>query len=307
MKKESVPIQSIEDVYINKNQEEALEIIAENAINPNKFRDIFGDKVVDRDLELIKEWVIKFLEESESWSEKEKRIHKLATIFEAIFYQQAESNEWLGPSVFTSVASRYDDIKNGVDCIAEFPKSETSASYLALAVDVTMSKDIEEKFRRIREEIEHGTLTNVKYFISEHTHEKKSLVRIPRVIICAEGDTIKKLSDLQREGKNQELASHPVQCQFLAQVLAQLYRFEQHAVKVNQSEAANIYKEMFELMREIYNKKVEKIDEIGKIGEIRKLDENEKEEYFSKDTIYKYKSIFYAMLEHLDQKGFSPI
>ena len=117
--------------------------------NPEKFEKKIteGIQVVQKDKEYVSRMEERFAQEKAQHPEKE-RIDKIAAIFEYIFYQEAESSEWLGGQVETIKTSKYDDFKNGVDLVAEFKESETSASHLGLAIDVTTSDWLWKKFER---------------------------------------------------------------------------------------------------------------------------------------------------------------
>ncbi|TSD01475.1 MAG: hypothetical protein Athens071426_665, partial [Parcubacteria group bacterium Athens0714_26] len=183
--------------------------------------------------------------------------------FEEIIHEQVELSDWLGPDVCTIKPSRYDDIKNGVDSIAEFQESEHTASYLALAIDATFSSEIEKKLSRIKKEIEAGELAKVKYFASDHMNFRGEIAMIPRVIIGAEAKTIKDISELWLEGKNKDLGSHKIQFQIIEEMLIQFDAYKRYAEKVNRPEIVRIYNKVSSLVQNIYNNKKETMEDRG--------------------------------------------
>ncbi|MDI6734532.1 MAG: hypothetical protein QMD50_03555 [Patescibacteria group bacterium] len=236
-----------ENLDIDQAHKEANRLLKRDAIDPEKFRDIYGADV-DKDISYVKEMEEKFKKELTPEMEK---VQKIATIFEAIIYENVEQSEWLGPAE-TFKTSRYDDIKNGVDTIAKFQEDETTTSYLALAIDVTFSSDTEKKFARIKDEIMNGKMAEIKYL-----EKNKELPKIPRVIIGAETKTIKRLAELWMEKKEnwEKLGKHQIQFQILEEILLQLETFADFARRHNKSEIASIYEQRYALVKRIYDEK----------------------------------------------------
>jgi hypothetical protein len=227
-------------------------------IDLEQFRDLYGEEIINRDLEYVRRLEEKFAQESQSGSQQE-RIHRLATIFENIFQEQAERNNWLGDNVYIIKASRFDDIKNGVDNIAEFQKEDRSASYLALAIDVTMSADVEKKLKRIKKGIENGHLATVKYFVSQYTNIRGEFSRIPHVVIGADIKTIKELAELWLQNDTEGLKNHYIQFQILEEILHQLIIFQKYAERAKQEELVRIYREMQNILQRISQEKISRV------------------------------------------------
>jgi hypothetical protein len=195
-------------------------------------------------------------------SPEQKELNKLAVIFEAIVIDQSEMSEWFGPDGFSVPTSEFDDFKNGADGVIEFEEN-----YLALGIDVTFSVEMEDKFRRIKKEIEAGKLTEIKYFVSEHTPPTK-LPGIPRVVIGADAKTVKELSDLWLEGDKKKLATHPIQFQILEEIVYQLKSFADYAEEVGQKEAAKKYREELKKVSAIYQHKLSEVKDTGDRDEV---------------------------------------
>jgi hypothetical protein len=154
-----------EEAILAQAYERALSGRGQEQIDMDRFADDYGAESVAKDKARVAELEAKF--EAEMTPEIQEAI-RLGTILEAIVTEQAELNEWLGSDVRTRKASRYDDVENGVDVIAEIEQEHTT-SHLALAIDVTHGVFLQKKFDRIKREIDEGTLTTVKYF--ENTDE----------------------------------------------------------------------------------------------------------------------------------------
>ncbi len=245
-----------ESLAIEQAYEKARLVLKKQAIQMDNFRDLYGDESVEKDKKYVKKMEEIFSKDKNPEGEEAE---KLAKVFEVIFYEQAELNEWLGSNVSTIISSRYDDIKSGVDSIAEFRESDTSASYLALAVDVTTGGQMVKKFMRIKKEITEGKLVKIKYFASEHMGIRGELSRVPRAVVGVSAATVKEISELWLERKNKELSQHAIQFQILEEIVQQLEIFQKYAESVNQPALASIYKKTYNLVEKIYQGKKESI------------------------------------------------
>ena len=253
MRFERSELRNIEKIMIDKMSEKARSVLMENIICPEDFVDLYGAENVKKDLKYVKEKEDEYKKES---SPEKQEIEKLAVTLEAIIYEQAEINDWLGSDVETIKTSRYDDIKNKVDNIMEFYKEEDySASHLALAIDETFSSDINKKFKKIKEEIDSGKLTEIKYFVSERLNIRGELSKIPRVIIGVNEKIIKEVGELWLEKNNKTLSQHPIQFLIIEEMLIQLEAFKNYAEKVNQPEIALIYEKTKKILQKIYDEK----------------------------------------------------
>jgi len=218
---------------------------SEESIDPLTFEN-YDPKMIEADLNLIRDREKLFKESETPETERAKRY---SLILEAIIHEQIELSDWLGAEVMSRKASRYDDIFNGVDSIAEF-QQEQKPSYLALSLDVTYGHP-EKKLKRIKSEIDHGTLSQIKYFESSDSSIKGSLKKVPRVIIGADFNQIERLADLWVNGKKKELAEDPMQLQILDEVSMQLRAFHAYAMRNNQPAIAMIYKRQLDLIESI--------------------------------------------------------
>ena len=226
-------------------------------IEEKNFEDLYSEKIVAADLEWVRKEEERFEREDTS---EQKEARKISTIFETLIYDQAEMSEWLGKSAITIKSSRYDDIKNGIDLIIEFPDSEgASASHLALAVDITLSNELEKKMNGIRRDIERGELSNIKYFESETLSIRGEKRNVPKVVIGADSKMLNQIIDLwirqDKESKNR-LGNHPIQFVLLEEVMLQLEKFKDYAEKFKQDKVSESYDKVRDVMNGIYREKL---------------------------------------------------
>lgn len=232
--------------------ERAQEVFRVNPpLDPKDFRDVTGytEEGIAEDVEYVREMERHFDEEN---TPEQKEQKKFAKILEAMLNELIELYDWLGPDAATITTSDFDDIKNGVDLVAEFQdKKEKSASHLALAVDVTFARDIGKKIDRIKREIENGELSRIKYFASEFLLHSGELADIPRVIIGADVDTIKNLGTVWLAEDKKALATHEMQKVILEEMQMQLESFAQYARAKKQNGAAEIYEHTLRIIQDI--------------------------------------------------------
>jgi len=119
--------------FIEKGYAKALEVMRADEIDINDFKNCqgFNKETIEKDIAYVKRTEESFVKNSLPEREDAR---KLAMIFEAIIHEQSELSDWLGPDVITRKASRFDDLGNGIDTIAEFARPDGD---LILAIDVT--------------------------------------------------------------------------------------------------------------------------------------------------------------------------
>lgn len=223
-------------------------------INPREFTD-YDQRLIEKDEATVTALEKQFAEEAEK-NPEQARNRKLAGVMEALIFTESELSDWLGEDAITIRPSKYDDYVNGVDIIVEFRKE--SAPYLALAVDVTTSAQLERKFDRIRREIDSDSPPRVKYFHSEFSGVRGSINNVPRVVIGASRATLTQVGELWL-GKNKEekraLARHPLQIQILTEMKKQLATFTDYARKGGHKKTADTYERALASVSEIMEKK----------------------------------------------------
>lgn len=238
------------------------------AIQEREFEDLYSQERVEEDLEYVERMERKF---EENATPEQKESNKLATIFEAMIYDQSERSNWLGNNAMTIKTSRYDDIKNGIDLIVEVPdKEKPTASHLALAVDVTFSDDLRDKMRKIKREIDSNKLATVKYFKSDFLDFRGEKSNIPKVVVGADYKTLENVIDLWKSEENEEyrkeyrklLERHHIQFIILDEIMLQLHNYKEYARKRNKKSAFESYDKVIETVQDINGEKQELREEI---------------------------------------------
>jgi len=225
--------------------------------------EVYPEEKIKRDQEYVQKKEKEFSEKILD-PEDEKKI-KLAKIFEAIIYHQGELGNWFGESGMIIKSARYDDIKNGVDLIIEFPKEEDGEEpYLALAVDVTFSsyEDLYKKLDRIKDGIEKGELAKIEYFKSEHTEFKGAINDIPKTVIGTDTKILYEVMDLWVNEEEKELEKHPIQFMILDQIMMQLVKFKEYAESVKKPAIAEKYNRAIKILEKIIEEKQDLREEV---------------------------------------------
>jgi hypothetical protein len=219
------------------------------------FVDTYPQEEIQRDLQYTTIREKQFHDQQKKETAEQKRNRMLAVILEAIIYEHGELSDWFGPNSEMMKASRYDDIHHGVDSIVELQEGEKKATHLALGIDVTSSHEAEEKFHRIKKEIDDGHLAEIKYFESEYMEMKGKMQNIPRVIIGADQHTIVELMNMIKEKKFKDLANHPIQFQILELMADQLKVFIRYAESLSKRELVLIYEKALKSIHKIMKAK----------------------------------------------------
>lgn len=274
--------------------EKALDVFKNDEIDPNDFVS-YNQKIVREDLEYVEatEAAIKATEANRADPDGQQKNKKLALILEAIILEQTELSDWLGPDVFTRKASRWDDLKNGVDMLAVFKQED--GRKLVLAIDATL-RDPAKKLRKIKKEIENGRLTKVKYFDSGDGEYHGKLLQVPRVVVGVSGGTAVKLAELWLKGKKSELADDPIQLQILDEISMQLREFMKYADGQGQTDAAEIYARMFMTVETIRQKKT-KLSDQPDAGKYKLAD------VAYKGLLYRLEEVFQKSIIDKDEDG----
>jgi hypothetical protein len=226
----------------------AQEIIRRAQIDEKKFSGLYDPKEILKDSRYVEKRTADFQKDLAQGRVNPDSI-KLGTIFEAI---TIAAREWFGENAQTIKTSKYDDIANGIDLIAELSreKEKVFVGEIGLAVDVTFNEEFEGKIDRIKKEIEEGKLSSVKYFESSQRKFKGQLSDIVRVVISASRDTVIDLAEvLLVATKNPKiLFEHQFQFQALEEIIAQLKAYEEYARSLGKNNLADRYKKVLSLV-----------------------------------------------------------
>ncbi len=224
----------------------AEKMLEENAVKPEIFTDLYGEKGVTDDLNKVEEYEKKFSPDAAK---------KTAEVFEAIMLT-GELHNWFGGSAETIKTSRFDDIFNGTDMIIEFEEVSRRFSHLGVAVDVTFgTTSLEKKFARIKDEIDRGKLAKIKYFYSQKEHFRGERSNIPRVIIGVEHTRVVELAALWLRKENKALANHPVQRLILEEMALQLEILKNYCEKTGKIDLVPLYEKDLAIIRSVLKEK----------------------------------------------------
>jgi len=142
---------------------------------------------------------------------------------------------------------------------------ESASSYLGLALDATLG-GTDEKFSRIKREVDTGKLGTVKYFRSKRGEFRGELSQIPRVVVAVDAKTVLELATLWLEKRHKELNEHPFQHQMLEEILIQLAHFEsytrENSTPLN-AEVADIFTRSRGIIASIQKTKKESLPDSG--------------------------------------------
>lgn len=222
--------------------------------------DDFTDVYLEEEIRKDKEWLQKA---------KEKHLAKTgrAHLLEVILAKQIKLANWFGKNCFIVQTSEYDDVINHTDLVIELKKGK---KITRLAVDVTTSENkwiLDKKRDYIKEEIDQGRLTTLKYFSSKINPSLRGKIEmIPRVIIGTNKEGVKEISELvagtiekspTRKQSKRELTNFYAQIEFLEEAKAQLEYFIKYGEKKYSSDNPVVYqqREALEAVSEILENK----------------------------------------------------
>ncbi len=232
--------------------------------NLDDFDDIYSLAEIDKDKERL----------AKQKEKEQKETHERALILEAILADQIEKSNWFGENCCTVLASNYDDRFSHTDLILEFNQKE---KIVRLAVDITMAENpeiLETKRTYIKEDIEKGQLTNLKYFASEiDPNIKGRILGIPRIIIGVDKGLIHKLSGMIVSKKTKKLAEDAIQLNLLKAIKSQLENEIKYAklyfrknIKKRIS-VANRHQEVLKIINQVLEQKEKALSKDSKLKE----------------------------------------
>ncbi len=264
------------------------------AINPKDFSDLYDAATIENDEKSVRNALEHFAERD---SEAARIGKQRGELFESIINSQIAESDWMGPNADVIVPSKFDDIKNGVDGIVEFEGEEGANYHLALAVDVTESKQhLAQKFEDVKRSIRQGSLSKIKYFKSKNF--RGELSEVPRVVVGADRGTINNISRLllqfkrlqssvaeQRKNPDDrsipqgaakelakirtEIAEHPLQTLVLTEAKIQLEAFKIYAQRKNKHEVVEAYTRVLSIIDAI----IEEKGALGKATDTLEIDQ----------------------------------
>lgn len=171
---------------------------------------------------------------------------RLGHLFEGFLYSNI-SQSVIFKDVVLYKTTLFDDIRNGVDFVAERKDPDNPTSYIALAMDASFSMSpalINKKIERSLRDIGNDALSKVKYFQFEKGAPEARL-GLPRVVVGADEDAVRSL--LQRwhtkeniPGAEVSFKEDPVWTFMALQMATQLKMFIEEAKFHKQNDLAKI-------------------------------------------------------------------
>jgi len=257
------PDDKVEFVKMPRALEKANKILAEYKIKMSDFSDLYGEEVISADMSELKQRESNFSDGRVP--EIHERVNKeLATIFEAMIFDQGESSNWFGENAFLISTSEYDDVVNGVDLVVEWDQ-DSGVSRMAAGIDVTFNHNVQKKINAIQRSILNGDLGRIKYFKSEVSNIRGEVSEVPRIILGADVDTVRELTNEWADNNNDRLAEHPVQFQFFDEAISQCNYFIEFAERNNQPRIANAYKDLLRVLDFQYRNKIKTLGNDPKV------------------------------------------
>lgn len=224
-----------EQQAIDKAALKAEEILKETAIDPEQFADVYRVDQVREDGRMQPR-------------DAESPLYKYKQILLGMLQDRAEDDDLWGPRSYVRTASAFDSSRNHIDQIVEFvdPLSDEDIkgggkdfSYLALGVEVANTADFTKKFEALREKIESGDLSEVKYYDSEESGVHGPKRELPHVVIGAAKETVHEVGSLWLDNPK-ALGHHHIQHQILVEAELQLETFIAHAKRVGNVKVATV-------------------------------------------------------------------
>ncbi len=212
----------------------AKQHIAEEAVDIDGFRDLYGEEVVNADTAEVKRLRNIFAREGNtvlSHGVTQEQVRQLSEISESFLLRGLNEARWV-PHCGGIKTSEYDDYKNGVDLVLEFQKADNPASHIGLGVDVTFSNNLARKLTKIKEEIATGKLASVKYFDSPNSHMRGQLRNIPRGVVGFDVDAMQRISSY-RQAYGEMPKNDPLRSVTFHQLSMQMRRFAEYGEKVD--------------------------------------------------------------------------
>lgn len=224
---------SIESI-LPQEHEIASQHLRKSAIRIGDFRNLYGTENIERDISEVYR-----LKKAFHHSNKQEFHNgltfedttKLSEITESYLLRGINESNWI-PYCSAIKTSDFDDYKNGLDLVLEHQREDNPANHVGLGIDVTFSATLDKKLKRIRDDIENGTLANLKYFDSPKSHIRGELKQVPRSIVGFDLPTITRLAEQRKtDGKLSE--NDPIRLIALHQLDMQFRTYVEYAEKIN--------------------------------------------------------------------------
>lgn len=180
---------------------------------------------------------------------------KVAKILESLI--PSHYSHWFGPEAEILPVTEFDDFVNKIDALVKFNNKKDGP---ILGIDFTKSHHLGKKFLLIKEKIDEGKLSRIKYFFSKKLNEKGPRPNIPRVIVGTNANLIIELAQEwvseEKGGFNESVTRYIV----LTEICEQLQAYYNYADSLGQDEIAEHYKKALDVVEPIWHSFVKRVN-----------------------------------------------
>ncbi len=219
-------------------------IMEKIAIKPEAFADLYGQESLDRDAAYVARRKAQFALEANKMGPNGLTHGETRNVAEILEYQVLRGinvGRWIPFGIAFKTADK-DDIGGGIDLGLELQKDQ-QFSHLGLGIDISFSHNLQDKYLRIKQDIDtFGTVTYdefgrphknqlgvIKYYISPNSGFRGELSCIPRAVVALD---LGVLEDLSRT-KNTEIAGHMAKHAIILEIEHQLAVYADYARRTN--------------------------------------------------------------------------
>jgi hypothetical protein len=230
--------------------EKAEAFMNTEAIDMRAFKGIYNEAEIREDEMKVANYKRMFA--AADTTEQQRRDKMLATVVEALLFDQGSRNSWMGSEAKVSRACELDDFAHGVDGFAEYQR-KGMAAFLAMAIDATWSSNSFSKFTKIQDGLSRGKLSKLKYPVSGGKPQRGR--EVPRVVVGASEKTLREIIKLWVNGDDEALKNHPIQILFMQEIVDQLKSFQEFSKDKGHAKNVQVFKEYLEILEPILEEK----------------------------------------------------
>lgn len=257
---EFFPRQSTSEVIeVGRELSDELDKIRRSRINPETFRGVkfFTDQEIDSDLAHVDAKERGFKERAQFHTPEQRVINDNAEVIEVMMPMIIRDFDWLGANTNIIYTSRYDDIVNGIDSVAQLMEPNESWN-IGMEIDFTSSEEeMKDKIKKIETRLQDGKISSVKYFDSPTTGKLKNL-KMPKIAFGISGkemgDFVSIIADAylsrNKESAQKELRNHRMKSRFIELTTNQLREFSKITTEAGNTTNARLHQGLLERFRQ---------------------------------------------------------
>lgn len=236
-----------------------LDQIRQARINPETFKgaQFFNDEEIDADLAYVEEREKYFEEKYRSYTPEQRIIRENAEVIEVMMPMIIRDFDWLGNNTNIIYTSRYDDIANGIDSVAQLMEPKDTWN-VGMEIDFTSSEaEMSDKILKIEARIKEGKMSFVKYFDSPTTGKLRN-IKMPKVAFGAPAKEINDFVSIvadaylskNKQSAQAELRRHKLKDRFIELTVNQLREFGRVAMESGSIENARMHHSILEKLKQ---------------------------------------------------------